>query len=129
MLDISFSEKNNTARLLELILSQRVKILALKIERCSKLKKNNQWSNSKCIRLNTKTQITWKINAIHLLHNLIFPDLSSDPFICCLKKIHLIVKVRHYLKLKGQKQTFQENGVRTQEEMSVHIPAKMQLKP
>lgn len=57
--------------------------------------------------------------------NLIIPNLSLDPFIFCLKKLHLLVKVRHYLKLKGQKQIFQENGVRTQEEMSVHIPARV----
>lgn len=64
------------------------------------------------------------------------PPQSNNPrlvlwsiYLLSQKKIHLIVKVRHYLKLKGQKQIFQENGVRAQEEMSVHIPAKMHLKP
>ena len=53
---------------------------------------------------------------------------KDDPHICCLQKIHLRTKDLQRLKVKGQKQTFQENGQEKKAGIAIFISHKIDFK-
>jgi exonuclease III len=54
---------------------------------------------------------------------------KQDPTFSCLQKTHLREKVRHYLRMKGWKTTFQVNGLKKQAEVAIPISNIMDFQP
>ena len=54
---------------------------------------------------------------------------KQDPTFCCLQKIHLREKDRHYLRMKGWKIIFQANGLKKQAGVAILISNKIDFQP
>ena len=55
--------------------------------------------------------------------------MKTGATIGSIQKIHLNIKDRHYLRVKGYKQIFQENRHNKQDGVNILIPDKMDFKP
>ena len=62
----------------------------------------------------------------HRLTNWLCPQ---DPEFCCVQEMHLSVKDRHYLRVKGWKTFFQANGPKRKAGIAILIPNKISFQP
>ena len=62
-------------------------------------------------------------------HKLIDWILKQDPAFCWIQETHLHNKGRHYLRVKGWKKVFQENGPRKQAGVAILISNKIDFQP
>jgi exonuclease III len=53
---------------------------------------------------------------------------KEDPTICCLQKIHLIDRNKHWLKVKGWKKIYQANGLPKQAGIAILISEELDFK-
>jgi exonuclease III len=54
---------------------------------------------------------------------------KEDPTICCLQETHLINRKKHWLREKGWKKIYQDNGPPKQAGVAILIPDKVDFKP
>lgn len=54
---------------------------------------------------------------------------KCDPFFCILQEIHLTIKGRNYIKVKGWEKVFQEGGTKKQASIAILIADKIYIKP
>jgi hypothetical protein len=62
-------------------------------------------------------------------HRVIDCLLNQDPTFCCLQEAHVRDKDRHYLRVKGWKTIFQENGLKKQAGVAILISNKIDFQP
>jgi exonuclease III len=62
----------------------------------------------------------------HRLTNWLY---KQGPTFCCLQETHLRDKYRHYLRMKGWKTIFQENGLKKQAGIAILISNKINFQP
>jgi exonuclease III len=70
-----------------------------------------------------------RLNSPIKRHRLIDWLHKQDPTFCCLQKIHLREKDRHYLRVKGWKTIFQTNGLKKQAGVVILISNKIDFQP
>jgi exonuclease III len=76
--------------------------------------------------------LSCKINGLNSpikRHRLIDWLHKQDPTFCCLQETHLRLKERHYLRMKGWKTIFQENGMKKQAGVAILISNKIDFQP
>ena len=54
---------------------------------------------------------------------------KQDPTICCIQEIHLIVKDKNHLRVKGWKTILQASGLRKRAGVAILISDKIDFKP
>ena len=54
---------------------------------------------------------------------------KQNPIFCCIQEIHLSVKDKHYLRVKGWKNILQANGPRKQAGVAILISNKIDFQP
>ena len=62
-------------------------------------------------------------------HRLPYWIAKQDPAFCCIQEMHLSVKDRHYLRVKGWKTIFQANGPMKQAAVAILISEKIDFQP
>jgi exonuclease III len=54
--------------------------------------------------------------------------IKADPTICCLQETHLIKRKKHWLRVKGWKKVYQDNGPCKQAGVAILISDKVDFK-